>query len=40
MKMKIIVTTVFDIMILAHVFVMYSVAVYVARSEYWDRVFQ
>jgi hypothetical protein len=39
MKMKIVITTVFDIMILAHVFVMHSAAVYVARSEDWDRVF-
>jgi hypothetical protein len=39
MKMKIVVTTVFDIMVLAHVFVMHSAAVYVARREDWDRVF-
>jgi hypothetical protein len=38
MKMKIVVTTLFDVMILAHV-VMHSAAVYVARSEDWDRVF-
>jgi hypothetical protein len=40
MKMTIVVTTVFDIMILTHVFVMHSAAIYVARREDWDRVFQ
>ena len=39
MKMEIFVTAVFDIMILAHVFVLHSAAVYVAHSEDWDRVF-
>jgi hypothetical protein len=39
MKMEIFVTTVFDVMILAHVFVLHSAVVYVARSEDWDRVF-
>jgi hypothetical protein len=31
--MKIVVTTVYDVMILAHVFVMHNVAVYIARTE-------
>jgi len=39
MKTKIVVTTVFEIIILVHVFVVHSAAVYVARSEDWDRVF-
>jgi hypothetical protein len=30
---------VYDVMILAHVFVMHNVAVYIARTEDWDRVF-
>jgi hypothetical protein len=39
MKMKIVVTTAFDIMMLAHVFVVCSAAVYAARNEDWERVF-